>query len=82
MKVCKCSFEYDEDFNYCPRCGEKFGGQSKEELERKLNQHLFDMKRQAGAEAALSRRVFSKQGLGDVNLGRIYGGKSQSDSDL
>ena len=78
MKVCAgCSHEYQEEFKFCPDCGRPFGGQEGENLKQKLDQHLLDMKRQAGVEAALSRRVFSGAGLGDSNLGRIYGGSNE-----
>lgn len=74
MKVCAgCSHEYEETFKFCPECGHKFGGEAAEDFQRKLDQHLLDMKRAAGVEAALSRRVFSGAGLGDRNVGPIYG---------
>ena len=76
MKVCAgCAHEFPEAFKFCPECGRQFGGvdDDGEDLKRKLDQNLLDMKRQAGAEAALSRRVFSGAGLGDANIGPIYG---------
>lgn len=75
MKACAgCAHEYDEEFKFCPECGRPFGGTESVELERRLNQNLLDMKHQAGKEAALSRRVFSGQGLGDSRIGPVYGG--------
>lgn len=75
MKVCGgCTHEYQEDFKFCPECGRPFGGEKTQEIERQLNQNLLDMKRAAGQEAALSRRVFSGSGLGDSKVGPIYRG--------
>ena len=69
--------EYNEEFKFCPECGQPFGGEAKKELERRMNQHLFDMKHQAGHEANLSRRVFSGSGLGDRVLGgKVYGSQT------
>jgi len=83
MKLCAgCEYEYDEEFNFCPQCGHKFGGQEKEDLEHKMNQHLYDMKRQASFEGALSRRVFSGQGLGDNPIGNKVFGQEKSGTDL
>ncbi len=74
MKSCSgCSADYAEDFKFCPECGTPFGGQQAEAMRQKLNQNLMEMKRQAGAEAALSRQVFSGNGLGNRAVGRIYG---------
>lgn len=73
MKVCKaCEHEYDEQFKFCPECGNPFGDV---EMKRKLDQHLMGMKAAAGKEAALSRRVFSGQGFGDSNIGPVYRGE-------
>jgi predicted amidophosphoribosyltransferase len=66
MKVCSgCEFEYDEAFKFCPECGQPFGGDTAAELKRKMDQHLLDMKHQAGREAVLTKRVFGGGGLGD-----------------
>ena len=75
MKLCAgCSHEYEESFKFCPECGRAFGGVEAEDLKLKLNQHLLDMKQQAGREAAISSRVFSGSGLGDSqDFGRRYG---------
>lgn len=82
VKLCAdCSTEYNEEFKFCPECGRPFGGVEAQDMKKKLDQHLLDMKRQAGSEAALSRRVFSGQGFGDANIGPIYG-RHNEDSDL
>lgn len=74
MKVCSgCTHEYAEDFKFCPECGQPFGGQQAKDLERRMNQHLLDMKHQAGREANLSKQVFSGGGLGDRAIGRPFG---------
>jgi uncharacterized membrane protein YvbJ len=74
MKVCSaCAHEYQEDFKFCPECGQPFGGQEGAELKRKMDQHLLTLKHQASKEAALSRRVFSGQGFGDNNIGPTFG---------
>jgi len=71
VKQCAgCEHDFDEQFKFCPECGRPFGS---DEALAKLNEHLMGMKRSAGQEAALSRRVFSGTGFGDTNLGRVYG---------
>ena len=73
MKVCSgCAHEYAENFKFCPECGQPFGGMEAASLKRKMDQHLLDMKRAAGREAALERRVHSG-GLGDAAVGPVYG---------
>ena len=74
MKVCRnCDHEFEEQFKFCPECGNPFGDF---EMKRKLDQHLMGLKSQAGREAALSRRAFGGQGFGDSNIGPIYGGQN------
>lgn len=75
MKQCSaCTLDYDEEFKFCPECGHKFGGAKLDELQDKLNQNLMNMKMDANREGALSRRVFSGDGLGDSIIpGRVYG---------
>lgn len=74
MKSCAgCAHEYDENFKFCPECGRPFGGPEAADLKRKMDQHLLDMKRAAGVETALSQRVFAGNGLGNSNIGPIYG---------
>jgi hypothetical protein len=72
LKVCAgCSCEFEESFKFCPECGRQFGDRG---AERQLNDHLMGLKRQAGVEAALSRQVFSGNGLGNRAIGRVHGG--------
>lgn len=74
MKACAgCAHEYEESFKFCPECGRPFGGAEVEDLKRKMDQHLLDMKRQAGVENNLSRRVFSGSGLGNTSVGPVFG---------
>jgi uncharacterized membrane protein YvbJ len=74
MKSCSaCTHEYDEDFKFCPECGQPFGGAEAADLKRKMDQHLLDMKQSASREAALTRRALSGQGFGDSNIGPVYG---------
>lgn len=73
MKVCAgCAHEYLESFKFCPECGREFGGDEAHALKRKMDQHLKDMARAAGHEAQLGRRVASG-GLGDANIGPVFG---------
>ena len=77
MKVCSgCAHEYAEDFKFCPECGQPFGGQEAVDLKRRMDQHLLDMKRAAGHEAALGRRV-ANGGLGDAAIGPVFGHSSR-----
>ena len=79
MKACSdCATEFDEAFKFCPECGRPFGGDGAVELKRQMDQHLLDMKHRASSEDALSRRVFAGQGLGDRNVGPVYGGGNAS----
>lgn len=56
MKACGgCTAEYQEDFNFCPKCGKEFGADASD-LKRKMDQHLKDMARAAGQEARLTFR--------------------------
>lgn len=84
MKQCAgCQHEYQEEFKFCPECGRPFGGQEAVDLQRRMNQHLLDMKRTASVEGALSRRVFGGGGLGDAKIGgRVYGKREETDTDL